>query len=546
MARKYSLRAIIIFSVLLLVVVLGVITGGIWYLREKSYRYKAVVEELRTTLEPIAVIGEQAIAAGNYYIMQNEDYKRIFKINPNLLFFQYLGTTDTGEPYEFSFSPPKGIGEYSKYPKLYKILPTDSPERRRKKEERNRKIMERVNAYLEEVKPYLKIPEEFKNKDIYYDKEKNWLYLRIKTRNKNGGEVWGILKAEELEHITMDILKTVGGTIFFVIVVMVAVTVFLSKHFTKSLVTLAEEVKRLGDTLDLRREVKVRSSIKEVELISEAVSTFVEKVKELLKGVSQEIQSLSQVAQRLFTSAQELKAVSGAAKEKVHKITEETQGAKGDIAQIVNSLETISQAVREISEQTQATTTIVNEAAEESAKAQENSERLLGYSQEINDIVKFILQVAEQTNLLALNATIEAARAGEAGKSFAVVANEVKELARQIQDSVENIRKSVQNIQDGISNNSEQIAKLMQAMKELSEKSQIVLGTVEQQSATTQEIFQEAQEVIQSIEEVLTKNTEIETNINAIDEEEDKLIHMVNEIKTIAENLKNLSKSFKV
>ena len=67
--------------------------------------------------------------------------------------------------------------------------------------------------------------------------------------------------------------------------------------------------------------------------------------------------------------------------------------------------------------------------------------------EEIATVIKLINGIAEQTNLLALNATIEAARAGEAGKGFAVVASEVKELAQETARATEDISQRVEAIQ---------------------------------------------------------------------------------------------------
>src|SRR6476661_3885689 len=128
---------------------------------------------------------------------------------------------------------------------------------------------------------------------------------------------------------------------------------------------------------------------------------------------------------------------------------------------------------------------------------------------EIGNVVKVITSIAEQTNLLALNATIEAARAGEAGKGFAVVASEVKELAQETARATEDISRRVEAIQADTSGAVDAIGEIASIIASINDYQLTIASAVEEQTATTNEMSR-------GVAEAATGSGEIAINISGV------------------------------
>ncbi len=139
----------------------------------------------------------------------------------------------------------------------------------------------------------------------------------------------------------------------------------------------------------------------------------------------------------------------------------------------------------------------VDRLSQEIGLSAEAMQQLTQDSNDIQSILGTIRSIAEQTNLLALNAAIEAARAGEQGRGFAVVADEVRALAKRTADSTGEI----DNLLGTLARRTQQMGKQMHASLEVSQETVVSIN----EARASFELIRESVDVIRDM------NTQIAT-----------------------------------
>jgi methyl-accepting chemotaxis protein len=216
-----------------------------------------------------------------------------------------------------------------------------------------------------------------------------------------------------------------------------------------------------------------------------------------------------------------------------------------NVTVVASSAEELMASIREISKSSNEAARVAKNAAGVAAQTNQRIGKLDQSSVEIGKVIKMITSIAEQTNLLALNATIEAARAGEAGKGSAVVANEVKELAKQTANATTEIGQKIGAIQVDTKDAVQAIGEIMEIINQVNDISTTIASAVEEQTVTTTEIGRNVQEAAKGSHEIAESNAGVAATARNTAEGAQKIESAARELSAMAARLQSLVTAYK-
>ncbi len=337
-------------------------------------------------------------------------------------------------------------------------------------------------------------------------------YTDINTENKAIKE--GVNKVFD-ENTTKLFLWILTATIALVVLTLIYAKLRIVKRIDE-LVLKINAFSR-GDK-DLRIKIDVGDRNDEISQVGRGVNLFVENARlimEEIKGISTlnkaSMDKLVQIAQETQKSMKNSSTTLNSVKNKATDIAsmmnisiEQSQGLRKRLIETQGLVKESKDAIGDLFSQ-------IIESAHTEEELSSKVEQLSRNADDVKSILDIINDIADQTNLLALNAAIEAARAGEHGRGFAVVADEVRNLAGRTQKSLAEINSTIMVIVQEINAVSSQMNLNSQKMERLSDMSKSVQETYEKMSSNLSSVVLDSN---QSMDDYAKSGHQIEAMVS--------------------------------
>ncbi|GAA8412934.1 methyl-accepting chemotaxis protein TlpB [Helicobacter pylori] len=269
---------------------------------------------------------------------------------------------------------------------------------------------------------------------------------------------------------------------------------------------------------DLRTKIDVGDRNDEISQVGRGVNLFVENARlimEEIKGISTSnktsMDKLVQITQETQKSMKDSSTTLNSVKNKATDVAsmmnasiEQSQGLRKRLIETQGLVKESKDAIGDLFSQ-------IIESAHTEEELSSQVEQLSRNADDVKSILDIINDIADQTNLLALNAAIEAARAGEHGRGFAVVADEVRNLAGRTQKSLAEINSTIMVIVQEINAVSSQMNLNSQKMERLSDMSKSVQETYEKMSSNLSSVVRDSN---QSMDDYAKSGRQIEAMVS--------------------------------
>ena len=238
-----------------------------------------------------------------------------------------------------------------------------------------------------------------------------------------------------------------------------------------------------------------------------------------ISAVASSIEEINSTINNVAAAAEETSTMVRQSSSLVDSIQDSISKASGSVRQVSNTFSDVAQSVDDINKSIMVVSghsiSAKNQMAEADLKATNTNQiiqRLESASKKIGKIVSMISDIADQTNMLALNAAIEAAGAGEAGKGFMIVANEVKELAKQTADATGEIADHIENMQSNMPEAVAAVIEITAFINGMTEFMNSFALEIEQQGARSDRIADDTAAAAQKMSEISEEISRISEN----------------------------------
>ncbi|WP_261841115.1 methyl-accepting chemotaxis protein [Aliamphritea ceti] len=353
--------------------------------------------------------------------------------------------------------------------------------------------------------------------------------VRVSYRQA-GSSPWTVFAISFKEEYSRQIQPLLWLLVVMAVAAVAVLVILLSLFLRRSLGPLKEvgRVLELAGQGDLTAGFKNRpdaQSENELTRLQLRVARMLEEFSTVIARVRASGDDVATVSSEIYVGSDQLQEAAQASSEEIVQVS-------AAITQVADSIHHVAENVSSVSAEADTTSQLALDGKQAVAEVEQtinllNTEfaevvgsisKLEQDSADIGSVVEVINAVAEQTNLLALNAAIEAARAGEQGRGFAVVADEVRTLARRVQDSTKEIQQVVAKLQLNAKQASERMRAGESRVFESVERAELAEGLLSQIQAATQRVRERMMDVASATEEQSCASEQISQSSQSLQE----------------------------